>query len=264
MPGGKWAPALVVDVDGRTYPLLSKGTLKLGHLKHMEKISTTAELRTELIRLASGCTPGVYREAMVSELYALADRLAATWKEKDGELTFEVTNDDGKWTWSIDEVDGPGIKLYRIYLQTPHKGTLKWKKDLKSLSEAKKVAEGWSKGIRNNSSLIFTDFRPLGKQAAEHTASNAGYEILSGYVGGSAKLQSFLHDLDIEHRTSELLGVVTSKLSEELEPKGRIMSALNRFANLVAKGPKQNPAELRNQIFKVANELGLKLPSGMF
>ena len=230
----------------------------------MEKISTTTELRTELLRLASICAPGVYREAMVSELYALADRLAATWKEKDGDLTLEVTNDDGKWTWSIDEVDGPGIKLYRIYLQTPHKGSFKWKKDLKSLSEAKKVAEGWSKGIRNNSSLIFTDFRPLGKQAAEHTASNAGYEILSGYVGGSAKLQSFLHDSDLDGQTSELLGEVASKLSEELEPKGRIMSALNRFSNLVAKGSNQNPAELRTQIFKVANELGLKLPSGMF
>lgn len=83
-------------------------------------------------------------------------------------------------------------------------------------------------------------------------------------MGGSAKLQSFLHDSDLDDQTSELLGEVASKLSEELEPKGRIMSALNRFSNLVSKGPKQNPAELRNQIFKVANELGLKLPSGMF
>lgn len=128
----------------------------------MHKIANTTELRNEINRLASTCTPGASREVLATQLRALADRVAmnvtAAWKETDGKWVSEVVNDDGKWVWTIEEFKGPGVTLHRVFLKTPDKGTLKWKKQVKTLAEAKKFADGWSKGIKNNASLVMTDF----------------------------------------------------------------------------------------------------------
>lgn len=43
----------------------------------MDKIANTSELKAELQRLASQCTPGASREAIATKLRELADRLAA-------------------------------------------------------------------------------------------------------------------------------------------------------------------------------------------
>lgn len=44
----------------------------------MRKIAKTLELRTELIRLAQQCVPGVSRQEMISGLRDLANRLSST------------------------------------------------------------------------------------------------------------------------------------------------------------------------------------------
>ena len=40
--------------------------------------------------------------------------------------------------------------------------------------------------------------------------------------------------------------------------------ALNRMAGLASKGANWDPSLVRNNVFKIANSLGMKLPSGMF
>jgi len=53
------------------------------------------------------------------------------------------------------------------------------------------------------------------------------------------------------------------KLSKALSLSTNEEYALNRMLNLMAR-PNTDPAGMRNQVFKIANELGIKLPSGMF
>ena len=53
------------------------------------------------------------------------------------------------------------------------------------------------------------------------------------------------------------------KLSKALSLSTKEEYALNRMRNLMAR-PNTAPEGMRNQVFKIANELGIKLPSGMF
>lgn len=93
--------------------------------------------------------------------------------------------------------------------------------------------------------------------------------LTEGYIGTTI-VGALLPDLMPEARklrrvdkmTSDLLLKVGRELSHRLEPKGSdVERAVNRLRNL---NFKSSPANVRNQVFKVANELGMKLPSGIF
>lgn len=69
-----------------------------------------------------------------------------------------------------------------------------------------------------------------------------------------------------DRQSKDLLREIKIKLIEELEPKEqRVEFALNRLKNLIYTSRGQrDPDNLRNQIFKIADELGIRLPSGLF
>ena len=102
------------------------------------------------------------------------------------------------------------------------------------------------------------------KVAFDKTAMDLGKEIFQELVDmrklyGARKALTFAGD----KQTSDLLRDIMSEMMTQLEPKNRGMQrALNRLRN--ALHGNQDPANLRNQIFKVANELGMKLPSSSF
>jgi len=76
------------------------------------------------------------------------------------------------------------------------------------------------------------------------------------------KFKSTLRTLNTDEQSRDLLQQVRGELMDRLTPDSSTERALNRLSNLVSGS--QDPANLRNQIFKVANELGIRLPSGMF
>ena len=93
--------------------------------------------------------------------------------------------------------------------------------------------------------------------------------LTEGYIGTTI-VGALLPDLMPEARklrrvdkmTSDLLLKVGRELSHRLEPKGSdVERAVNRLRNL---NFNSSPENVRNQVFKVANELGMKLPSGIF
>lgn len=93
--------------------------------------------------------------------------------------------------------------------------------------------------------------------------------LTEGYIGTTI-VGALLPDLMPEARklrrvdkmTSDLLLKVGRELSQRLEPKGSdVERAVNRLRNL---NFNSSPENVRNQVFKVANELGMKLPSGIF
>ena len=95
----------------------------------------------------------------------------------------------------------------------------------------------------------------------EKTSSRMGVDILTSFVDPE-KFKSTLRTLNTDEQSRDLLQQVRGELMDRLTPDSSTERALNRLSNLVSGS--QDPANLRNQIFKVANELGMKLPSGMF
>jgi len=65
-----------------------------------------------------------------------------------------------------------------------------------------------------------------------------------------------------DDQSVKLFNGVMRELMERLGGDDKTERALNRFSNMVVGS--HDPANLRNQIFKVANELGMRLPSAMF
>ena len=95
----------------------------------------------------------------------------------------------------------------------------------------------------------------------EKTSSRMGVDILTSFVDPE-KFKSTLRTLNTDEQSRDLLQQVRGELMDRLTPDSSTERALNRLSNLVSGN--QDPANLRNQIFKVANELGIRLPSGMF
>lgn len=65
-------------------------------------------------------------------------------------------------------------------------------------------------------------------------------------------------------QSAQLLRQVSHKLSEALELSNNEEMALNRLWNCVDNAGRWSPDLQRNNIFKAADLLGIKLPSGMF
>lgn len=65
-------------------------------------------------------------------------------------------------------------------------------------------------------------------------------------------------------QSSALVMEVYQKLAERLEITTNEASALNRLKNTIQAADSWRPDLLRNNVFKAADLLGIKLPSGMF
>jgi hypothetical protein len=98
---------------------------------------------------------------------------------------------------------------------------------------------------------------------AAKTASN-GHIMLQGLVDFRklGKVRSSLKGVD--DQSAELLRDVLEELADAMELTSGQQQALNRLKWVAEKGGSADPSLLRNNIFKAANSLGMKLPSGMF
>jgi len=93
----------------------------------------------------------------------------------------------------------------------------------------------------------------------EATGQNMLWRMLD--QNKASKLMDYMDD-----QTQELLvgrGGILEKLGKQLTIPNNYGAAFNRFRNLIESGHK-NEGIIRNQIFKIADELKIKLPSAMF
>jgi hypothetical protein len=95
----------------------------------------------------------------------------------------------------------------------------------------------------------------------EKSASRMGVDIFRSFVEPK-KYIATRRNLANDKQSQDLLRQIQTELLDRLTPDDSTERALNRLSNLLSGS--QDPANLRNQIFKVANELGIRLPSGMF
>jgi hypothetical protein len=92
----------------------------------------------------------------------------------------------------------------------------------------------------------------------------AGHDILYTLVDVKA-IMAVYNKLDKEDgQAAELMMDVMSTLTKSFDIPRGVQNALTRMRSVAEKGRSWNAGMLRNVIFKAADELGLKLPSGMF
>ena len=99
-------------------------------------------------------------------------------------------------------------------------------------------------------------------QASRTVEAGVGADIVHNYVGGVKIFRTFSSGLRDDPQLRELNLDIAVKLGQIMVPNKKVESALNRYANLVRQGPKQSPDAVRNQLAKIAGELGLKMPKG--
>ena len=97
------------------------------------------------------------------------------------------------------------------------------------------------------------------------TAGSVGMDMLFGVVDrkGLIEVQRVMQKAGDE-QSVKLLREVQSTLIDKLSLDRGAEEAMNRLAGLASRGKSWEPALIRNNIFKAANSLGIKLPSGMF
>jgi len=106
---------------------------------------------------------------------------------------------------------------------------------------------------------------PSGMFASSKEASN-GYDILMGHVLDEGVFQKLMSKMFRENdsESAELLTDVLDKLSGQMDiPRGS-EQALGRLQQVFKDGLRWDVSLLRNNIFKAAASMGMKLPSGSF
>lgn len=68
----------------------------------------------------------------------------------------------------------------------------------------------------------------------------------------------------VDEQTWQLAMDVYYKLSDDFKVSSAQQEAINRLRNCVERGHGMQESEHRNNIFKAAHALGMKLPSSMF
>lgn len=78
----------------------------------------------------------------------------------------------------------------------------------------------------------------------------------------TVQLYNKLEELD--EQAAKLMYACIQEFQKKLTLDPNTQQALNRFQGMVSRGQNWDAGMLRNNVFKVADSLGLKLPSGMF
>lgn len=124
------------------------------------------------------------------------------------------------------------------------------------------ITDEAKKRFKDRMKMVEDDFKKYAsdRTATDKTAMSMGKEIFRALVD-MKKMYAARKVAD--EQTAALLRDIMGKLMEELEPRNRgVQRAITRLNNAISRPT--TPENLRNQIFKVADELGMRLPSGSF
>jgi len=137
----------------------------------------------------------------------------------------------------------------------------------RELSSELRTLVAYSESATPSREKLARSLRLLADRVESNTkTANTGYEILSLLLtSGNNKLDDLTERLTGEdEQCLDLLGDVCSKLQQKLSLDSGSMEALGRVRAAVEGVRSWRIDLVRNNIFKAANSLGIKLPSGMF
>jgi len=102
------------------------------------------------------------------------------------------------------------------------------------------------------------------KSASERVARQSGREIFYSIVPERQAVRLYDKLEKEDEQSAQLFLDVIQELQDQLDISPGAESALSRIRNVVDKGSSWDAALIRNNVFKAANSLGMKLPSHMF
>jgi hypothetical protein len=100
--------------------------------------------------------------------------------------------------------------------------------------------------------------------SSERQASYSGHYNLMALLGGESQVMAAYDMMDKDEQSKKLFGEVIRKMSKELELSSGAEEAFSRVFQIVSRGKSWDIDLIRNNVFKAAHSLGIKLPSGMF
>lgn len=162
-------------------------------------------------------------------------------KQKNGGVSGLMKHDDGRGKSKKTSIDKMSLRMW---------------KEVPESDVPPKVKSRIQERMASAITELTADLR----EATDKTAMSMGKEIFQSLVD-IKKMYAARKAAD--EQTAQLLRDIMIKLSEELEPRNKgVQRAINRLNNAI--GRPTTPDNLRNQIFKVADELGMRLPSAIF
>jgi len=91
-----------------------------------------------------------------------------------------------------------------------------------------------------------------------------GIDILYQLLGKEAVIKIHRRMVKEDKQSADLFHAVLQKVAEQLDLDSGAEHALSRLQGLVTRGGSWDISLIRNNVFKAANALGIRLPSGMF
>ena len=138
-------------------------------------------------------------------------------------------------------------------------GSVRWVKDT--------FAPAVQKMVETDRDLLSAFWQETGgvRAAGQRRQANFGRTILDSLVDrrGLIEVHRAMTKAG-DKQSADLLRDIQTELLSKFDMDTGTEHAINRLAGLASKGKTWDPALIRNNIFKVANSLGMRLPSGMF
>lgn len=93
---------------------------------------------------------------------------------------------------------------------------------------------------------------------------SGGDEILYSIIPRNDITNMYSHIGKADDQTADLFADVVSELIDQLDVDRGTREALLRIKDVCERGKNWDPALVRNNVFKAAHSLGMRLPSAMF
>lgn len=200
----------------------------------MDKIASPQELTSELQQLlAYAESPAPSREKLAHALLGLSDRVA---KDLPGE------RERGKAVKDL--IDAMSVQYPDVS-----------KKEIEKLVESAVSSVGYK---------IKDILKKQRTASSEHTATQTGYGIFYRMIDQKELVKLYNRLEKEDEQSAQLLIDAASEIQKALNISSGAEDALSRIMDIVNRGQHWDIALLRNNIFKAANSLGMKLPSYSF
>jgi len=111
---------------------------------------------------------------------------------------------------------------------------------------------------------LASELHKLADRVSAQKTANTGFDILKTLIDYNDYIKLYDRLDEADGQSAKLMHEIFYALAKELDINRGAAEALNRMRDITSRGQRWDVALLRNNIFKAANSLGLRLPSHSF
>lgn len=122
----------------------------------------------------------------------------------------------------------------------------------------------YAEGENPSREKLAADLTALAERVGGTEKTASGQDLFHMVVPQRAVMKMYSRLEDEDDQSAKLYQEVVSKLMDMLDMNRGAQEALRRIQDVSDRGQNWDIALIRNNIFKAANAMGIRLPSGMF